>query len=475
MIQSVIQTMTATLAAPGDALLQVGNEMVEGPDFGALLALSATSAASGELPMQARTAVSAPTPAALPALPVAAPTGNILPLAWPVNAAAAAAPASLLTSPADAAIPDQPGSPAAAKIKPGLAPGGGDLAPPVRPAETTKRSTPVQHAQQRKTEEVSVAAEQNAVPTDQQTPPAEAVAVPELATLAATTLPAAIVPAPVQMPVDPLEPAPADPAIPRANSAKPLPEPKLTVAQPQPAAQAIAHASPQAAFLRTLATPVPQPEQPAETQPPAPRAPALLRVEIALPEQAVLTAKPAGKIAVPLRSYANSAAELPVSAIPAATGAPLPQTTLAAPAFTASPRQLDFAALVDRLVAAREAVQPPGALLTVAHAEFGPVELRFRHDERGLAVSLASADPDFARVAAAAPPPQLPSSIAQSGAAEPGQAGGRGDSQAATNGSASSNPRGQQSDRRGDTAPQSNRHQRSAADDAAAPRSGIFA
>ena len=189
----------------------------------------------------------------------------------------------------------------------------------------------------------------------------------------------------------------------------------------------------------------------------------------------MLTAKPAGKIAVPLRSYTDAAAELPAPAIPAATGAPLPQTMLAAPAFTASPRPLDFAALVDRLVAAREAVQPPGALLTVAHAEFGPVELRFRHDERGLAVSLASADPDFARVAAAAPLPQLPSSIAQSGAAEPGQAGGRGDSQVAANGSASSNPRGQQSDRRGDTAPQSNRHQRSAADDAAAPRSGIFA
>ena len=68
----------------------------------------------------------------------------------------------------------------------------------------------------------------------------------------------------------------------------------------------------------------------------------------------------------------------------------------------------DFAALVDRLLAARDAASAPGGSVDVSvrHADFGEVAVRFHHDPAGLTVSVASADPDFARaVEAAVPPP----------------------------------------------------------------------
>lgn len=70
-----------------------------------------------------------------------------------------------------------------------------------------------------------------------------------------------------------------------------------------------------------------------------------------------------------------------------------------------APRPHDFGALIDRLLAAREASQPQAVSLALPHAEFGRVALRFHHDEGGLSVSLASPDPDFARAAAQALPP----------------------------------------------------------------------
>ena len=161
-----------------------------------------------------------------------------------------------------------------------------------------------------------------------------------------------------------------------------------------------------------------------------------------------------------------ASAELPqLHAGPAATPPPL----------IASPRPHDFSALVDRLVAAREAVQPQGATLTVAHAEFGPVELRFRHEERGLAVSLTNADPDFVRAAAAAPPVNLPVSTGAFVTAEPGQSAASREHASTAGGSASGQSRGQQSERRGDNAQHSHHNpQRTSLRDTAR-RSGIFA
>ena len=124
----------------------------------------------------------------------------------------------------------------------------------------------------------------------------------------------------------------------------------------------------------------------------------------------------------------------------AVTAQPLPSTLVA-------DRPLDFTAVLDRLVAARDAVQLQPAALIVAHSEFGAVRLQFRQDERGLAVSMTSTDPDFARSVAAAPPPVLPANPAPAAATNsaPGQ---RGDSWSDGQGAAGNQPRGPQPERR---------------------------
>lgn len=80
-----------------------------------------------------------------------------------------------------------------------------------------------------------------------------------------------------------------------------------------------------------------------------------------------------------------------------------PTSTLPA---LAAVRPLDFTALVDRLVQARDAVAPQTVTLALSHADFGKVSLRFEQDDAGLSVSIASPDPDFARAASAAIPPE---------------------------------------------------------------------
>ena len=65
----------------------------------------------------------------------------------------------------------------------------------------------------------------------------------------------------------------------------------------------------------------------------------------------------------------------------------------------------DFAAVVDRLIEARDAAIVRPVAMTLRHQEFGPVSVQFRSGEDGLTVTMASLDPDFARAvnAAAAP------------------------------------------------------------------------
>lgn len=67
-------------------------------------------------------------------------------------------------------------------------------------------------------------------------------------------------------------------------------------------------------------------------------------------------------------------------------------------------RPHDFSALVDRLVEARNAMTPHEATMTVKHAEFGDVSLRFSHQDGALSVSMTSQDPDFDRAVNAAMP-----------------------------------------------------------------------
>ncbi len=67
-------------------------------------------------------------------------------------------------------------------------------------------------------------------------------------------------------------------------------------------------------------------------------------------------------------------------------------------------RPQDFSALVDRLVEARESARTGSVNLSVMHADFGEVSLRFNHDNGNLSVAMASRDPDFARAVNAATP-----------------------------------------------------------------------
>lgn len=82
-----------------------------------------------------------------------------------------------------------------------------------------------------------------------------------------------------------------------------------------------------------------------------------------------------------------------------------PHAVKTAPEIANAPHAIrphEFATLVDRLVEAREAARPADAKLTVMHADFGQVSLRFGHDNGNLTVSMASNDPGFAPAVTAA-------------------------------------------------------------------------
>ena len=242
-------------------------------------------------------------------------------------------------------------------------------------------------------------------------------------------------------------------------------------------AQALAHAAPQAAFLREMmasvadSQPAASAAAPGVEQTPA-RAPAAIRLEVALP---VTASKLSEKTPVSTRRLLSAGVGLIAPSLIAPASGPFQFADVALSPQVQNPRPQDFAAQVDRLVAAREAAQPQGGLLIVAHAEFGKVELRFRRDERGLAVSLASPDPDFAQAAAAAAPATLPFNTAHFEHAEGRQAGTRGGGGPATDGSATNQSRGQQSEHRGETSGERNQHLRGMSHRSAARRSGIFA
>lgn len=60
--------------------------------------------------------------------------------------------------------------------------------------------------------------------------------------------------------------------------------------------------------------------------------------------------------------------------------------------------RIDFATLVENVARAREEASPRAVTASINHAEFGRVTLRFdREEDRGMSVTMASADPGFAR------------------------------------------------------------------------------
>ncbi|MFM5930618.1 MAG: hypothetical protein ACKOPQ_06890 [Novosphingobium sp.] len=95
--------------------------------------------------------------------------------------------------------------------------------------------------------------------------------------------------------------------------------------------------------------------------------------------------------------------DLPATSIPA----PVMTTTESVPAMPVTARTeapIDFAQLVDRLVAAREAATPGEVRVSLNHSDFGKVSLAFAPDASGLNVTLTSPNPEFARAVEAASP-----------------------------------------------------------------------
>lgn len=291
----------------------------------------------------------------------------------------------------------------------------------------------------------------------------DAQALPEPATLAIPTLPAAL-----------LKARPAAPAA-QADPEQPATPPEAEAeadAEPEAASDAAPRAPELAAMIAAAVPAAPQPVEQAPTT--APMAPA--SASAAMPHPAAPAAAPSSA-SQPAPQPAPQLASLPEAAkaerdaavqqvrlIDPAQTQPVAatETVLSAPqgtrdpapaALTATPaaeRPHDFTALVDRLVAAREAMQPQSVTMAVRHAEFGAVQLRFQQDTSGLSVAMSSADPDFARaVSAAALPVQAASatdtaSFSQHGRGEAGSGG---------NADGSAQPRSGQQGQREDRAP----------------------
>ena len=448
MIQSPSLSALSMIPAAGDLPLPAMPEGAELTDFSALLALT-TGQAAPAAPAGTALSGEVATPAA--ALADAATPGKTLPPGLPF-AVPIAEPESVAAKPKT----DTP-----------------DLCTlPLPAVPLAKTDVPIQ----RVPGQGKVLPEIDAVPVMEPAP-----ALPQ------ATLPAlleAIPTAPVIAAAPPLPgqvPGMEQPSEPKGD------RPPSGGATPQPAPTALAHANPRAAFLRAEApgprgteqgvpsaaqAPAVQPSaaQPAGAapQPVAPQPIAQVRIELA-PVPPVMRAlakddlRPAPVAALP---------ELPVTSATtsAPTAASAAQVPLAHQPLPLADRPQDFSALIDRLVAAREAAGPQSVSVSVAHAEFGQVHLRFRQDEAGISVAMASADPAFAR-AASAMPPVLPVSDPQSGQFQNGQ---RQDGSAASGQSGTGQQRGSTSERQGDQ-PNSNHTPRHAHPERQQRRAGIFA
>ena len=129
---------------------------------------------------------------------------------------------------------------------------------------------------------------------------------------------------------------------------------------------------------------------------------------IALPTdaatQAALPLAPLRPLKAVLAERALSA-DLPPALVAApAQGDPQSVPQAAAPAPSAPPTlaRHDFAAVIDRLIEARDLAGAQPVAMTLRHADFGAVSLDFRPADDGLTVTMASPDPDFARAVSAA-------------------------------------------------------------------------
>lgn len=192
----------------------------------------------------------------------------------------------------------------------------------------------------------------------------------------------------------------------------------------------------------------------------------------------------AGKALANAATPGADAATLLASPINADAAMQAPTATSALPQST---RPHDFAALMDRLITARDAAQtglPQSVQVAVNHAEFGQISLNFQQDKAGLAVSVGNADPDFARAVQAAIPAVAAAaatdSSRDSGQREGNQGSGsqhafaRGDASAASGDSGQRGQRNNQTTRSDEAAPANNRSPM-VREDATPRQRGIFA
>ena len=177
-----------------------------------------------------------------------------------------------------------------------------------------------------------------------------------------------------------------------------------------------------------------------------------------------------------------AAGEIPSMATPLAVPQTPAQPSLNAPLIAAQPsaptqQPHDFAALIDRLVEAREAARAssvPGTVhAAVAHADFGQISLQFQQDGGGLSVALASGDPEFTRAVQAAATAGQTSPGSDNSAQQRHEAPGQ---QSQGQQSQGLPPRGQSSARdTGQARPSANPGQAQRGGDQPPARSGIFA
>lgn len=202
---------------------------------------------------------------------------------------------------------------------------------------------------------------------------------------------------------------PASPAPLEAKPAEPLP----AAPQPRGAAPLLAVAT----IAREVSPEAPRTEMPQQVAQPQPQVPqATIRIAAAPADarregEPVTVAARAGE-AEPASETAPATAALrtaqPFAMLSPAMPAQAPLTLSAMPA-SAVQAPTDFAQIVDRLVAAREAVAPSEVRVTIDHAQFGKVSVGFTPDSSGMSVTLAAADPEFARAVEAAAPFAPPS------------------------------------------------------------------
>lgn len=407
MIQPSVLALPAAATIPGGAVPPSPGAGPESADFGAFLAI--------EVPPEGEAAAAPPQAGAsiVPSQPPA------LPSALPATLAAPLPEGGKILPPA---LPPEPA------VQPSTAP------PAARSAMAARLTPPASRRAVSTRDEAELAA-----PQPEQTAETANAADP----VAAFTPPLLIQPAPtiaMTMPTDAFAPAAAAPltkapsteasptavtvstsvavpASPAAEESPPAPAlvPGVMVASRSPAQPVDPHApmattvaiSPrQPLEARTSAEPAPaaRPERAAQLSHQAPAIPpAALAIPVSrlLPAANALAPRPAIDPGTELSGLVET---LPTpGAAPSPAAAAQPQTSpFVEPAPL--PRPHDFAALIDRLASAREAAQPHAVSIALPHGDFGPVHLRFSQDETGLSVTMASANPDFARAAAIALP-----------------------------------------------------------------------